>query len=382
MLARFQRVIGKWRQRRAAVARVDASPARRPLRGSVDHVVLLDGTLGSLSQAHLTSIGLIYKFLRRAAPRTSVYYGKGLQYREWRDIKDIWLGWGVEAQIMRAYGWLAMRYRPGDRIFLIGYSRGAFAARSLAGLIDRVGLLRADAATERNVEQAWRHYRSELSPKAFRHAHCHKETPIEMVGVFDTVAALGVRLPLFWTMSAERVRFHDHTLGRSVRHGFQALALHETRPVLSPLLWNSAGTGAGRIEQVWFRGCHADIGGQLAEHEGSRPLSNIPLVWMMEQAQSLGLALPQGWQASFPCDPFAPSVGSWGGWGKLYIMRQPRRVGADGSEELHDSVRKRKLEWWIRVGTGLKKRGPKPELSLAPFQPEAPMIRQVAVPRA
>lgn len=382
MVGAFHRLIGDWRQRKAAAARSDATPVRRPVRGSVDHVVLLDGTLGSLSQAHLTSIGMIYRFLRRASPRASVYYGKGLQYREWRDIKDIWLGWGVEAQIMRAYGWLAMRYRPGDRIFLIGYSRGAFAARSLAGLIDRVGLLRADAATERHVVQAWRHYTAEQSPPEFRHAHCHATTPIEMVGVFDTVAALGLRLPLFWTLSAERIRFHDHKLGPSVRHGFQALALHETRPVLSPLLWNTGGTGAGRIEQVWFRGCHADIGGQLAEQHGSRPLSNIPLVWMLEQAQGLGLRLPAGWQAEFPRDAAAPSVGSWGGWGKLYIMRQPRRVGGDGSERLHETIRSRKLEWWIRIGTGLTKRAPKPGFDLAPPQPEAPMIRQVAVPRA
>ncbi|WP_444461253.1 DUF2235 domain-containing protein [Rhodobacter capsulatus] len=382
MVGLLHRVFGKWRQRKASSAGGDTSPPPRPARGSVDHVVLLDGTLGSLSQAHLTSIGMIYRFLRRASPRASVYYGKGLQYREWRDLKDIWLGWGVEAQILRAYGWLAMRYRPGDRIFLIGYSRGAFAARSLAGLIERVGLLRKDAATERNVEQAWRHYRAEVSPVAFRDALCHPSAPIEMVGVFDTVAALGVRLPLFWTMSADRVRFHDHRLGRSVRHGFQALALHETRPVLSPLLWNSDGSGATRIEQVWFRGCHADVGGQLADYDAARPLSNIPLVWMLEQAEALGLALPAGWQAGFPCDPAAPSVGSWGGWGKFFIMRQPRRVGVDGSERLHESVRRRKLEWWIRVGTGLKRRGPKPELALAPYPAEAPMIRQVAVPRA
>ena len=371
MVGVFKRLIGTWRQREADADRPDAAPMRRPVRGQVDHVVLLDGTLGSLAPSHLTSIGILYRTLRRGIPRASLYYGKGLQYREWRDIKDIWLGWGVEAQIMRAYGWLSMRYRPGDRIFLIGYSRGAFAVRSLAGLIDRVGLLRAEAATERNVVQAWRHYATEVSPAAFRHAHCHAQTPIEMVGVFDTVAALGVRLPLLWMLSAPRVNFHDHRLGPSVRHGFQALALNERRAVLRPLLWNSAGTGAGRIEQVWFRGCHADIGGQLAEHAASRPLANIPLVWMMTQAESLGLALPAGWRAEFPCDPAAPSVGSWSGWGKLFVLRGARKVGEDASEHLHDTATEAVPGGEAKLGPKLAALAPK----LAELRSESASVR-------
>ena len=70
---------------------------------------------------------------------------------------------------------------------------------------------------------------------------------IEMVGAFDTVRALGVQFPLLWMLSEPRYRFHDHRLGPSVRHGFHALALHETRSVLEPLLWASENTGAARI---------------------------------------------------------------------------------------------------------------------------------------
>ncbi len=358
MVGLFKRLIAAWR-RRTAPASPDSGPARRPERGAVDHVVLLDGTMGALwggtfggaalASARLTSIGILYRYLRRRVPRASLYYGQGLQFREWRDWRDVWLGWGVEAQICRAYGWLAMRYQPGDRIFLIGYSRGAFAARSLAGLIDRVGLLRADAATERNVMLAWRHYQSEVSPEAFRHAHCHPSTPIEMVGVFDTVAALGVQLPLLWMLSASRTRFHDHRLGGSVRHGFQALALHETRAVLEPMIWDCEGTGAERIEQVWFRGCHGDIGGQLSGQEAARPLANIPLVWMMAQAEALGLALPPGWREDFPADPTAPSVGNWRGWGRFFVLRAPRVVGRDASERIHETAFVVPREWWLTI---------------------------------
>nr|WP_223632255.1 DUF2235 domain-containing protein [Rhodobacter sp. TJ_12] len=336
-------------------------------------MVLLDGTMGSLNPARRTSIGLLFLYLRRTLPRASVYYGKGLQYREWRDLKDIWLGWGVETQIMRAYGWLAMRYRPGDRIFLLGYSRGAFAVRSLAGLIDRVGLLRAATATERNVLQAWRYYERGTATDNFRTQQCHARTPIEMVGVFDTVAALGPRFPFRTAQSAARVDFHDHDLGASVRHGFQALALHETRQVLSPLLWNRAQTGAHRIEQVWFRGSHGDIGGQLSGQEQARPLANIPLVWMLGRAESLGLELPFNWRADFPCDPTAPSTGSWTGWGKTSLLRSPRVVHRCTSERLHETALIGGRAWWLKI---------RPAPLRKPAQPGAAMTRQVAVPRA
>ena len=310
-------------------------------RGPVDHVILLDGTMGSLRPERMTSIGLIYRFLRRAVPRASVYYGKGLQWREWHEMSEVWFGWGVHRQILRAYGWLAMRYRPGDRVFVIGYSRGAFAARSLVGMIDRVGLLRADCAIERNVRLAWRHYEARTPGPGFagfRRRRCHEAVRIEMVGAFDTVMALGLELPFFWIWNEPRTRFHDHRLGQSVHHGYQALALDETRSVLEPLIWDSEGTGASRIEQVWFRGCHADIGGQIGLRRRSRGLANIPLVWMLERAEALGLGLPAGWQQDFPTDPAAPSVGSWTGWGKFYLFRAPRVVGRDLSERLHESV--------------------------------------------
>lgn len=360
----FERLISAFRRR--SPERAEARQAGlRP--GPVDHVVLLDGTMGSLRADRLTSIGMIYRFLRRAAPRVSVYYGRGLQWREWHDINDVWFGWGVNTQIERAYGWLSMRYHPGDRIFLIGYSRGAFAARSLAGMIERVGLLRPEHAIERNTRLAWRHYESETPAQilnGFRSSLCHDAVPIEMVGVFDTVQALGVRLPFYWVVSEARVRFHDHHLGQSVHHGYHALALDERRSVLEPLLWDSEGTGAARVEQRWFRGAHGDIGGQLGHFGDARPLANIPLVWMLEKAEGLGLSLPPGWQQEFPRDPGAPSVGTWRGWGKLFWLRAPRVVGRDPSEGLHESVTL-------------------PERSRALFRPRIlrPEIRRVA-PRA
>ena len=129
-------------------------------REPVDHVVLLDGTMSTLAEGEETNVGLIYKLLEEVARsgRLSLYYEAGTQWSDWSKTLDVIEGRGINRRIRRAYGWLATRYRPGDRIFLIGYSRGAFAVRSLAGVIDRVGLLRQDEAIERLVQQAFRHY--------------------------------------------------------------------------------------------------------------------------------------------------------------------------------------------------------------------------------
>ena len=312
-------------------------------RGPVTHVLVLDGTMSSLASGYETNAGLTYKLLREmAGPKLSLYYEAGIQWRDWRATGDIILGRGIDRQIRRAYGYLASRYRPGDRIFLLGYSRGAFAVRSLAGAIDRIGLLRADDATERNVQQAFRHYRcgpASGAARAFARVHCHPTCHIEMIGVWDTVKALGLRLPILWRFRVDQHAFHNPHLGRTTRRGFHALALDETRRAYTPILWEGTRDVTGHVEQVWFRGCHSDVGGQLCGRHAARPLSNIALVWMLERVEACDLPLPAGWRARFPQDVTAPSVGTWVGWGKILLRRRPRVLGRDPSERLHASVR-------------------------------------------
>ncbi len=304
--------------------------------------------MSSLDPGEETNIGLIFKLLQEAragGARLSLYYEPGLQWQGWRHLHEVVQGRGLNRQIRRAYGHLATRYREGDRVWLFGYSRGAYAVRSLAGLIDRVGLLRRDSATERNVTTAYRHYQfgpGSEAARAFAQLHCHGGGPggvaIEMVGVFDTVKALGWRLPVVWKFTEVNHVFHDHHLGPSVRRGYHALALDETRAVFEPVLWDSRPGWQGHVEQVWFRGAHGDVGGQLSGDLRSRPLSNIPLVWMLGKAEAAGLPLPAGWPARFPTDPHAPMIGNWRGWGKIFLLRHARRVGRDPSERIHPTA--------------------------------------------
>ena len=173
---------GRWSGRSPVVA----------TRGNLVHVIILDGTMSSLDPGCETNAGLAYRRVSHMGAPVSVYYEAGVQWSEWRQAPDVLIGRGINRQIRRAYGYLCSRYRPGDKIFLLGYSRGAYAVRSLGGVIDQVGLLKPEHATERNIQTAYRHYQctpgSEASA-AFTSAYCHDAVEIEMIGVWDTAHA-------------------------------------------------------------------------------------------------------------------------------------------------------------------------------------------------
>ncbi len=313
------------------------------VRGPATHVIILDGTMSSLRPGCETNAGKTYKLLREQGVRAhmTVYYEAGIQWRDWGTTLDVMMGRGINRQIERAYGVLASRWKPGDRIVLVGYSRGAFAVRSLAGVIGEIGLLKANHATVRNVTQAYRHYREDQHGKAskdFSRLFCHDAVQVEAVAVWDTVKALGLRLPIVWRWFHDDQDFHNPYLGRHVNNGFHALALNENRNAYAPVLWESRDGWGGHVEQVWFRGSHGDVGGQIADDMSARPLANIPLVWMLSRLEMCKVPLPTGWRTRFPIDAGAKSVGNWSGWNWIFLSRRRRRVGTDPSESLHPSV--------------------------------------------
>ncbi len=317
---------------------------RRPQR---THVFIIDGTLSRLTEGHETNAGLLYKLLDEMGPRLdqTVGYDPGVQGEGWSKWVNVAAGEGVNLSIEHGYATLASRYHPGDRIMLFGFSRGAYAVRSLAGFIGRIGLLKAHHATERRVLRAFRYYEADMLTDhavTFSERFCHRHVEIQMIGVWDTVRALGIPYPVISRLAPMATEFHDHGLGKYVKNAFQALALDETRTAYEPILWRAGRNWSGRLEQVWFAGAHADIGGQTGDRPEARLLANIPLCWMLSRAQSLGLKLPGDWRSRFPVDPAAPMVGRWRGAAKYFLHRARRSAGRDRSESLHPSVELRR----------------------------------------
>lgn len=312
-------------------------------RDPIIHAVIVDGTLSTLADNQQSNAGRLWSLLREVAQseKMALHYQPGIQWVTYGNLVDVVAGRGLTRQVQHVYGGIAARYRPGDRIFLFGFSRGAYAVRSLAGIIDLVGLLQREYATERNINQVFRYYRKDTysaAARAFSAAYCCKNPRIEMVGVWDTVKALGIPYPLLWRLAPTPTDFHNHMLGNATRNGFQALALDETRTAFKPILWQSRPGWNGHLEQAWFRGAHGDIGGHIGDFQAARPLANIPLVWMLERAERCGLPLPSGWRGRFPCDAAAPAYGDRRGIAKAFLFRKPRQPLRDPSEYIHQSA--------------------------------------------
>jgi uncharacterized protein (DUF2235 family) len=195
------------------------------------------------------------------------------------------VGYGVADRIKHAYRELCRDFEPGDEIYIFGFSRGAFEARSLAGFISHFGIAKRDAG--RAVKRAWRVYQKAPSPR--REARIakirqvtHYPVPIACVGVWETVGNIGNPfISSDWL--GRRFKFHDLSLSDQIAVGLHALSIDEVRGPFRPTLWTlPAGKALApgqHIEQVWMPGSHADIGGGCAETE----LSDIGLTWMAER---------------------------------------------------------------------------------------------------
>lgn len=310
------------------------------------HVYIIDGTMSRLVPGEETNTGLLYRLLEELGPRRgqTVGYHPGVQGEGVGKWLSIAAGAGINLAITEAYAALAARYRAGDRIMLFGFSRGAYAVRSLAGFIGRVGLVRCEDATERNIARAFRLYEAATvtdETRAFRAAHCHERVMIEALGVWDTVKALGLPYPVVSRLAPMATEFHDEGLTAEVRNAFQALALDEDRLAYAPMPWRVSDDWPGRVEQMWFAGTHGDVGGHVWNAPEARPLANIAFRWLVGRAEACGLILPDGWADRFPVDPGAATKGNRSGRARLFWDRAPRIVGACSSEAVHPSVVRR-----------------------------------------
>ena len=277
-------------------------------------VVCCDGTWNKPDSENVTNVEKIARTVQSDPAATGgvhqlVYYisGVGAGSYEADRLLGGAFGFGLFHNVIACYRFLAQNYAPGDEIFIVGFSRGAYTARSLAGMVARVGLLTKAALVEERLPEAVHLYQRTRMPagelgesvEEFRHDHCHR-APITFLGVFDTVGALGV--PGF---ERDTPRFHDVQLSDQVLCARHALAIDETRLKFEPTLWEApegAPTEDPRVKQVWFEGAHSNVGGGYAE----TGLSDTALLWMAREAREAGLIFDPELLATYAdsgCDP-------------------------------------------------------------------------------
>jgi hypothetical protein len=281
-----------------------------------------------------------------------VYYhpGVGTDGDWWDRLAGGGLGEGLDHNVKSAYRWLAAHYAPGDRIHLLGFSRGAYTARSVGGMIARCGLIDlrprpglTDADGWAAVDKALAMYRRPPeTPGAAPEPGEKREARIHFIGVWDTVGSLGIPDEFaFLNLIDDPAKhsFHDTALSALVDHARHAVAMDERRHSFSPTLWTNPGEWKD-TKQVWFPGVHGDVGGGYANSD----LADGALDWMMEEAEVLGLGFRPGVRARVRPDPLGVMHDSLTGIFRR-LKKRPRPVPrvheAGVPVDLHESAFKR-----------------------------------------
>jgi uncharacterized protein (DUF2235 family) len=265
-------------------------------------ILLSDGTGNGAAKRHKTNVWRLYDALDLHREDQVAFYDDGVGSQEFLPFKLIGgaLGWGLKRNVRELYKFLCRNYEDGDRIYLFGFSRGAFTVRMLAGMIDYCGVYK-DYNTEQDLDQAARDnynaFRSSFKKglltrgvRAFwgkTEALTTQHKPnIEFIGVWDTVDAYGLpidELAKIWDFLIYPIHFPDYKLSHKVKKACHALSVDDERLTFHPVLWDeSSETDPARIEQVWFPGVHSDVGGGYPKHT----LSLVALDWMITKAKA------------------------------------------------------------------------------------------------
>jgi uncharacterized protein (DUF2235 family) len=239
------------------------------LQRDAEQLCYYDGGVGTLVDP--TTISYFRKFVRRKI--------------------DMAIGYSLRANFCKAYRFLARHYEPGDRIYLFGFSRGAYVVRALAGAIHRQGLVRAEL--ESMTEYAWAAYSNDmddLDERAMFRADARfakyfsvdYDIRIHFLGVFDTVSSFG----WIWNYRALPNTAHNP----AVTHVRHAVAIDERRTCFEANLFRPKKPDQHEsFSEVWFPGVHADVGGGYPDEEAG--LAKISLQWMLHEAETKGLHL-------------------------------------------------------------------------------------------
>jgi uncharacterized protein (DUF2235 family) len=275
------------------------------------------------------------------------WYDEGVG-NDWYDrVAGGAFGAGLEANIIEGYKHLASVYEDDDEVYILGFSRGAYTARSLVGMIRNCGLIHKSHAPVKTAI-AYGIYRTKsdepdsLTARLFRSSFS-RPIRIKFVGVWDTVGALGIPFGFADDFNTQFYSFHDTGLSSIVDNAFHAVAIDEHRKNYDACLWDPAELRPGqRIEQRWFAGAHSDVGGGYPD----RRLSDITLWWMQDQASSTGLGVTPTAISDENCcggitDSYEKFLG--GKFAEIY-PRFYRSIGRTrfGNEVVDDSVPRRR----------------------------------------
>ncbi len=346
--------------------------------------IFCDGTWNVLSAPQPTNVVLAAQMVLPYGDdevQQLVYYRQGvgtsfLVNREWETRLAGAFGLGLFENVAEAYRFLVFNYRTGDEIFIFGFSRGAFTARSLAGLIRKCGIVTPDrvAMVDKTLElyrergmdthpdrDRAQRFRADNSPemimkdldRAWRQANgiseLYADVPnftIKFLGVWDTVGALGIPKHLLLERllrTSEENGFHDTQLSTVIEAARHAVALDEDRRSFEPTLWdnlddlNAVPGRSGNYRELWFPGDHGSVGGG----GDIRGLSHAALLWVLEGAAAMGLGLDEAAMENVrrDIDPLAALHNSTAppGWFER-IYQRGSRTGPVDRARLSDST--------------------------------------------
>ncbi|KZP19841.1 hypothetical protein FIBSPDRAFT_743308 [Athelia psychrophila] len=282
-------------------------------RKSRNLVICIDGTANEFGITNTNVIELYGQILREESDELEqlTYYNSGIgtyampSWKSWSHLTqviqnkiDLVIAWNVEKVIMRAYQWLSHHYQKGDKIFLFGFSRGAFQVRALAGMIDTVGLILP--GNDEQIPFAYQHYVNydatagkdeALAPK-FKQMFSRTNVRVHFIGVWDTVSSVGLMRPKHMLPRivdcCDHVCYFRHALALDERRvKFLPEYVHEgSSHTLGEQLLHGPEKCTANIKEVWFTGTHSDV-----RVNTGLQLADIPLLWMRNQAIMAGLHL-------------------------------------------------------------------------------------------
>jgi uncharacterized protein (DUF2235 family) len=236
---------------------------------------------------------------KRGGMENVVLYERGVGTSGFFDnLRGGAFGAGLDRNIRRAYTFLVQNYQPGDDIYIFGFSRGSYTARSLVGCINAVGLVRRENLDAKVLSKLWSYYRTDRAervPQISDELHAISFEPggvkVKCLGVFDTVGALGIPISRFWRENRDLYGFHDVGLAPICEHSLHAVAIDEHREQFEATLWRQQKFVDidSRVEQVWFAGAHADIGGGYIDEQTRdarcQYLDDNTLDWIIRRVQ-------------------------------------------------------------------------------------------------